>query len=554
MRIELLWNLPKDRFLATLQQVKSIQGRLFSPNTKTWSIPYSIPNINLVKSFGFSLDETLQRDIGVVAPIKQYVRLPEPQKEIDENKLHTLPYKLRPYQLEALRFLEANDWNGCISLGMRMGKTIVSLCGTLLHKELSPCLIVTTATGKGVWADEISFWLKEEYTILNGNTVYDIPKTPFIIVNYAILYSWISYLSTLEPKYIIIDEFHNVSNTTLFVNKTAEEYKIEKDKNDRLHKITKKQKKVPVKVTKAFLILAADCKHIVQLSGTPMTKCPRQLRVPLSIYVPRYRDEYFFLQRYCDPQQDRYGIRYDGLSNEEELFPVLDKWLFRRTKKDIWNDLPEEQHQMVSVEVDHVLYRQELLALQKEYKERNLTDYEIEEKLSKFESLSFSQKQSAIYTFIQDYIQTGNKLVVFAWHRTTIEAIYSKFKKHAIMIYGGTDPEERKDFIRMFNEDNKIQVAVLQIKSCAEAITLNADTIAYAELPPTPGLLQQSAERIWIAEGGQKKLFYYYFIARDTVDKKRVDLLRKRAMILNKTLDRSNDVGELFGTKLLEDI
>ena len=272
----------------------------------------------------------------------------------------------------------------------------------------------------------------------------------------------------------------------------------------------------------------------------------------MSVYVPQFKNEYWFLHRYCDPVHDGYGWKFDGLTNEQELFPILDKWMFRRTKQDIWNDLPDEQHQMISVDIDKDLYDKEMRNLKKELKQTNLSDDEIEERLSKFESLSFSQKQSAIYTFIQEYLDTGSKLVVFAWHRTAMEAIYAKFKKCAIMIYGGTDPNDRKAFIKQFNEGDKTKLAVLQIKSCAEAITLKADTIAYAELPPTPGLLQQSAERIWIADGKQEKLFYYYFIAKGTVDKKRVDVLRSRAKLMNQTLDKNGESGVLFGQSLAE--
>lgn len=532
--------------MTVLSQVKSLTGRSFDATNKLWRAPNNPENLAKLKSFGFAIEGGTPEEPKAPVVIK---RLPEPQKEFNTSVLSILPYSLRPYQTQASQFFEANNWNGLLSLGMRMGKTIVSLVGTLIHTDMLPCLIITTATGKGVWWDEIKFWLKKKAFVLQGTTPYSIPKdTQYVIINYTILDKWVDVLQAKQFKYIICDEFHNINNTKLTVNKTKEEYEIEKARNDLKGKPTKKQKTIPVKCTSAFLQLAEGCPHVVGLSGTPMTTCPRQLRVPLSLYVPSFKNEYWFLNRFCNPTMGTYGWLYEGLSNEQELFPILDKWVFRRTKQDIWEDLPEEQHQMIPVPVDKELYEREINTLKRELRNAHLSDDEVEERLAKFQSLSFSSKQNAIFTFIQEYLETGNKLVVFAWHRVAMEALHAKFKKHSVMVYGGTNPKDRASFIKQFNEDPNTTLAILQIKSCAEAITLKADTIAYAELSPTPGLLQQSAERIWQAETGQTKLFYYYFIAEDTVDAKRVVSLRNRAKLLSQVLDKKD--GVLFGESL----
>ena len=62
-----------------------------------------------------------------------------PRKEVDRSKL---PSNLRPYQIEAIEFMEAVGWRGFISLAPRMGKSICALCGWMLHDEFAPILII----------------------------------------------------------------------------------------------------------------------------------------------------------------------------------------------------------------------------------------------------------------------------------------------------------------------------------------------------------------------------------------------------------------------------
>ena len=534
-----------DQFQPIKNAVKSLQGSWWTQEKKYWKVQNTPSNIARLKELGFELPAEIQP--VKAAPIA--MRGKEPQKDIDETRLMNLPYPLRLYQILALKFLEANDWNGLISLGMRMGKTAVSLMGYKLHPELLPCLILTTSSGKSVWSDEIELWLKQDSIILRGETPYSIPRSKFIIVNYAIVPFWADELIKHGYSYFIVDEVHNASNSTQLVMKMKAEYEA-----DKLHdNNAKKTKRIPVKCSEAFEKLAQHTNHVVELSGTPMTTCPKQLRLPLSIYYPPFRNEYWFLQKFCDPKHDGYGWKYEGISNEDILYPILDKWIFRRTKYDVFTDLPEEAHQFINVDVDTKLYEKELAALKKEIAESGLTEEEVSDRIAMFESLSYTQKRATIIDWVKDFIATGEKIALFFWHRNVGEDLYKVFKKQSVMIYGGTGEEDRDTFKKAFNEDPKVKVGIFQIKSCMEAITLSGgDTIAYVELPFTAGQLQQTMERIWVADSGQKRLFYYYFTAKDTVDKKRVEVLQERAKLLGRVLDRKEV--DAFGGSLLEEL
>ena len=52
-------------FNTELAKIKSITGRRFDPTSKQWTIPLTVPNIKLLKSFGYELDAVLAQMIGV---------------------------------------------------------------------------------------------------------------------------------------------------------------------------------------------------------------------------------------------------------------------------------------------------------------------------------------------------------------------------------------------------------------------------------------------------------------------------------------------------------
>ena len=397
------------------------------------------------------------------------------------------------------------------------GKSLVSLCGWMLHKEFSPVLVICPASVKINWQREIRKWTKQKSHIITGTTPYKLPDVPFHIINYDILSSWVDSLP--QYNYIITDENHRVSHTTLA--KTVEG----------------KTVRVPVKCTEAFRKLAKIIPHLALLSGTPITSRIWQLWVGLNSLAPNeFSNEYKFRWRYCDPRHDGYGYVFDGLSNGDELYARLAKFMYRKTREEIFADLPEESHEFVPVEIDMKLYETDLAEFKKWYaKHRDISDEELEEKLSSFASLNYSKKRTAIIEWLTDFCESNEQIVVFAWHRDVVEDLYATFKKKAVIMYGGMSATAKQKAIDDFNAGKK-QMFIANIASAKEGITLaGANTVAFVEFPLTPGDLEQSSQRIWLPDK-YDKLQYIYFCAVD-LEEARIDKLRQRAKILSKALD-----------------
>lgn len=497
---------PSEDFSIVLQQVKALTGRRWDAGQKLWVAPCIQENVDFLKMVGFEVEGIEDKPLPFV--------IQSPRKEVDRSKL---PSNLRPYQIEAIEFMEAVCWRGFISLAPRMGKSICALCGWMLHDEFAPILIICPASVKINWQREIYKWTKKKAHIVSGTAVYPLPDVRFHIINYDILASWIGSLPTYN--YIILDESHRASNTTL--SKVVD----------------KKTIKVPVKCTEAFRTLAKNTPHIAMLSGTPATSRVWQLWVGLNTLAPNeFSNEYKFKWRYCDPKHTGFGYVFEGLSNGEELHAKLSRFMYRKTREEVFTDLPEESHEFVQVEIDMKAYEADLNDFKQWYaKHKDISDEELEEKLSSFASLGYSKKRTAIIEWITDFCESGEQIVVFAWHRDVVEDLFNAFRKKAVMMYGGMSAVLKQKAIDDFNAGKK-QIFIANIASAKEGITLaGANTVAYVEFPRTAGDLEQSSQRVWLP-GKQNKLQYIYFCAVD-LEEARIDKLRKRAKILSKALD-----------------
>ena len=167
-------------FSTVLNQVKFISGRRWNATKKMWVTPYSEDAVTYLRNIGFEVE-------GVEEEKSLPFIIHNPRKKVD---LSLLPSGLRPYQIEAVEFMEAVNWRGFISLAPRLGKSVVSLCGWMLHPEFAPMLIICPAGVKINWQREIYKWTKRKAHIISGTQPYKLPDVRFHIINYDILADW----------------------------------------------------------------------------------------------------------------------------------------------------------------------------------------------------------------------------------------------------------------------------------------------------------------------------------------------------------------------------
>lgn len=529
------FKVPGPEFNALLVHIKNLPGRYFDTVQKMWVVPGIIHNYSVLKALGFTPSEKAE---NLFFPKQAVVIPPTPLKDIDQSLISPL---LRPYQIEGVKFLEAVDGRGIVAFEPRLGKSSTALAWCDLHPDKFPVVIVGPASSKIGWEREVAKWTKDRSIVLYGRKPHVFShKVKYIIINYDILWDWVDYLLTLKPQVLIIDEVQCIANKKSKV----------KDNN------TGKTVSIPVKRTESVLKLGKKAKHVISLSGTPITKSPSQFYNCLNLTDPKtFPNRYAYLNEFCNPKQTPWGTVYEGVTNVDKLRSLITPIMIRKRKVDVFTDLPDVDKIIVPLEVDADKYKEEAKEYEEWFKDHaDASDEEITRRMNLIKSISYDAKRTQIHEWIRDFIDSGEKLVVFVYHRDVAEDIYKKFKKEAVLVYGGMTVQKRQECIDFFQKDSIFKVFVGQINSTNTAISLSAaDTVAFVELPMTPGDLKQAEERIFMPGDGKKRVCYNYLVAGSTVDEDRAVSLQKKALTMNLVLDGEKGE-EIFGQNIKKDI
>jgi SWI/SNF-related matrix-associated actin-dependent regulator 1 of chromatin subfamily A len=167
--------------------------------------------------------------------------------------------------------------------------------------------------------------------------------------------------------------------------------------------------------------------------------------------------------------------------------------------------------------------------------------------------LAVKGKMKQIMEWIDNFIESGEKLVIFATHRNIIDTLYAKYQSIAVKLYGGMTPKQRQDAVDLFQKDLKVKLFIGNIDSAGVGITLTAaSNVAMIELPWNPGKLVQASDRVHRITQ-TKQVTIYNLIAVNTIEEKLVELLHEKQEIIEQVLDgklnsQTNILAELINS------
>lgn len=493
----------------TLFQVRSLPGRKYHVDEVCWSAPVFPKIIQQLISWGFIIDESVTQFMQAEKVRSDYVSA--------NGKIKGLRGILKPFQSECVSFIENRDGRALIADEMGLGKTIETLGWIQLHPEKRPVIFVVPKSAKLNWKKEIESWLPEpDVEVLTGEKAWRITGE-FIILNYDILHAWINELKKINAQILVTDECH------LYKNSKA-------------------------KRTSAIKKLGKGIPHILALSGTPIVNRPVEIFNAVNLIDAQIFPSYWdFTERYCARKHTNFGWDVSGSSNTQELHSILSGTIMiRRLKKDVLTELPDKIFSFVPMELRN----------EKEYQnaENNFISYltsikknttEITkiiraEQLAKIEilkQLAIKGKLPDVIDWIDNFIETGQKLVVFATHKFVIDALMEHFGKVAVKIDGSVGETARQKAENEFQTNPKITLFVGNIQAAGTVITLTASSnVAFIEFPWTPGELKQAMDRVHRI--GQKECVnVYYLLAQDTIDEKIARILDEKQKVLNSVHD-----------------
>lgn len=486
-----------DQELVSL--VKTLSNRNFNKDDitdKHWTAILTVPNIEILKD-KFKFSEQLQKWYDQTT-------LQETVTPIDVPGMNDM----FPFQKYGVGYIESRNGRALVADEMGLGKTIQALGYLAIHPELRPAIIVVPASLKLNWKREIEKWMDKSIsvTILQSRTPYKFDLTDIIIINYDILDAWTLTLKKLKCKVMIIDEVHFI-------------------------KSRKAQR------TKATRKLAKGIKHVIGLSGTPITNKPIEFFESLNLIRPDIFPTFWpFATKYCAPVNNGYGWSF-GSSNKKELHSELTKTLMlRRLKKDVLTELPPKIRTVIPLEIDN---RNEYDQAEEEMMDN--TDNEPGYYLAQFEKLkqiTVKGKMKFVYEWIDNFLNTNQKLIIFCTHRNIVEQVTEYYKGILVKLYGGMSAEQKQESVDSFQNNDKIKLFAGNIKAAGIGITLTAaSATCFIELGWTPSEHIQAEDRIHRIGQEADSVFAYYLVAEETIEEDIAKLIDDKHKVLDAILD-----------------
>lgn len=544
-RIQIKFTFPKGdpRFRDTLAQVKTLSGRRWDGKEKVWKAFLNIDSVKLLREWGFTIANGLEKWFQQFNYDKVSSDLDKIGLGLKKNKPNGEPLIPRRYQKEGVAFGNSRKGRFLIGDEMGVGKTAQGIIWAYDNKEVSlPALVIVPGNAKLNWEREFEMWTDLNVGVIEGRyssgRFINLDKD-VIVINYDILPDkfemvpdpkdekkkiekripqWESYLlENFKPKTIILDEAHYIKN------------------NDALR-------------TKAAKRLAENAKFVIPITGTPITSRPVEFFNALNIIAPeRFPSFWEYAHEYCGATHNGFGWDFTGATNKEKLHRLLTETvMIRRLKKEVLPELPDKVRTVVPIDLSNVAeYRRvenDFIGWVNETSGHEAAARAAEAEhltlIGKLKQVAVKGKMKGIFEWIDDFLLTDEKLVLFSWHQSVIDEIQKRYKDISVRITGNENAKKKQAAVDVFQNDPKIKICNANLKAGGVSITLTAaSNVGIIELPWTPGELDQAEDRIHRFGQTAKGVNYWYLLAHQTVEEDIAELLDAKREVLAAILD-----------------
>ena len=470
--------------------------------------------------------------------------------------------ELRPFQRAGVSYMTERKR---VLLGdeMGLGKTVQGIAA-VCHAKAFPCLVICPVSLQLNWLREIEKWAVDKRVTMEVEESADFTVIPYsqVVKHENILKKGTHWQA------LICDESHYVKNS-------------------------KAQR------TKVVKSIAKGIPNIYLLSGTPIVNRPAEFITQLQI-LDRLNEMggwKHFTDRYCAAKQERFGLNINGASNLTELNSRLRASCYiRRFKKDVLKELPDKQRSVIEVPISNRKeyestrkeVREELAELKNKSKEftqdvlKEVANYKLEQVQEKWRELfteekvpsaetssklkrllharllrresfiensegilllnklkirSMQGKLKAAVEWIEHFLESGEKLVIFCDHIEAQEAIYNKLAKKSTAIMSHMDTETRQKSVDRFQKEKKIQAIVCSLGAAGVGFTMTASSnVLFIEQGWTPAIHDQAEDRTHRI-GQKNAVTAYYMLGKDTIDGDIYGLIEKKRAIVSAASD-----------------
>lgn len=501
----------------------TLDGRRWNPTERVWTAYNSDKNRQALHTRGFGFDGTWadsERSSNGTVPAKA---------ELKPAEIEGFQATLREYQKIGVSFISEKQGRALVADEMGLGKTIQAIAWVFQNREQAgTVLVVCPASLKENWRREFSKHAGMPANVVNGGGV-EVPTGKITIINYDRLKNL---PKDLRVDTLILDEAHYVKNPSAIRSKLTAE-------------------------------LSRKAKHVIALTGTPITARPMDLWHAVKCINPRlFPSRHAFGLRYCAGKNNGWGWEYKGASHTDELHQILSEMvMIRRKKSEVLSELPEKQRIVVNFKLDnrseYDKARRDLISwiLLNKSKEAALRASRAEQ-LARFQHLKILAAQGKLtqaIEWLENFLdETGEKVVVFTTHKSVADGIASHFAGKAVKLTGDTAPGQRQAVVDQFQNDQNIKVFVGNLTAAGVGITLTAArTVVFLELGWNPAEHNQAEDRVHRI-GQDKECSAYYLIAGDSIEEELMELIDSKRKNIDSIIDAVETVDDDLLGKLFE--
>lgn len=517
-------------FPAIVDKVKRIPGRRYNGAKKWWEVPKE----NEVELMAFATSVGAKWDKGGSPEVVGDVP-PLPELELDiPLKRQLFPYQANgvAYGLQTKRLI-IGDQPG---LG-KTGQSIAIVTGA----HALPCLVICPSSLKLNWQREWAIWTDKKAMILEGSVrnnwhkYFEAGLADVFIVNYESLKKYfVEKIDVPKGKPMRLNHITFDQRVKLFKSVVIDE--------------SHRCKSFAAQQTKFTKGICQGKEYILALTGTPVINKPKDLIAQLGIIdrMAEFGGYKGFVDRYCSGMKEA--------SNLQELNYKLNMHCFyRRDKSEVLKDLPAKMRQVVYCEIgnrkEYAEAENDLAKYLKEY--RNATDEKVERSLrgevmvriGALKNISARGKLKDVFEYIQDTLDSGEKLVLFCHLKEVINQVKERFPD-AVSVTGDDSMAARQISVDTFQTSPAVKLIVCSIQAAGVGLTLTASSrVAFVELGWHPAIHDQCEDRCHRI-GQMDSVQCTYFLGKDTIDEYVYSIINAKRDITNAITGAVDDVEE----------
>ena len=246
-------------------------------------------------------------------------------------------------------------------------------------------------------------------------------------------------------------------------------------------------------------------KRVWVLIGTNILNRPRELYPMVKTLgggiLKPYDTPNKYYQRYCGQFFNGRGLDNRGASHLDELGEKLSSFMLRRTKAEVLSQLPPVVTsyiplELTSLELRDVTSEEDTIENREVYVSPTHELYGQLGDLAKLLRLTGLAKVNKVCAFVDDKLQTVDKVLIFAWHTDVVKEIHRILsgKGHQPVIFKGTD--KQKDKAKgIFMGEESCRAIIGNIRTMGTGVDgfhKVCSTSILAEIPWVPGEQDQS--------------------------------------------------------------